>query len=53
MVSIDLTEEQALVLLDTLKRYSRAIIDPMDARKFTLGIIEDTLVLAMKEFYRD
>ncbi len=53
MISIELTEEQAAVLLDTVKRNYRAIADPTDARRFALGLIEDTLVQAMKEHYRD
>lgn len=53
MISIQLTEEQAAVLLDTVKRNYRAITDPTDVRRFTLGLIEDTLVQAMKEHYRD
>ena len=53
MISIELTEEQAAVLLDTVKRNHRAITNPTDARRFTLGLIEDTLVKAMKEHYRD
>ena len=53
MISIQLTEEQAVVLLDTVKRNYRAITDPADARRFTLALIEDTLVHAMKEYYRD
>jgi len=53
MISIDLTEEQAVLLLDTIKRNHRAILDPMDARRLTLSMIEDTLVEAMKEHYRD
>jgi len=53
MISIQLTEEQAVVLLDTVKRNYRAITDPADARRFTLALIEDTLIDAMKEYYRD
>ena len=53
MIPIELTEEQAALLLDTVKRNHRAIIDPLDARRFTLSMIEDTLVRAMKEYYRD
>jgi len=53
MISIELTEKQAALLLDTVKRNHRAIADPMDARRFTLSMIEDTLIQAMKEYYRD
>ena len=52
MISIDLTEEQAILLLDTVKRNHRAILDPMDPRRSTLSMIEDTLIQAMKEHYR-
>ena len=52
MISIDLTEEQAILLLDTVKRNHRAILDPMDPRRSTLRMIEDTLIQAMKEHYR-
>ena len=53
MISVDLTEEQALLLLDTIKRNHRAILDPMDPRRLTLSMIEDTLIQSMKEHYRD
>jgi len=53
MISIELTEEQAAVLLDTVKRNHRVIADAMDPRRAALAMIEDTLIRAMKEHYRD
>ena len=53
MISVELSEAQAAVLLDTIKRNQKAIVDQMDPRRFTLSTIEDTLIQAMKEHYRD